>query len=273
MQRFLLAIITLALLVPSLVDAPLQTTLLYNGKEKFDARLSGITSIKHLEDYTDSIAAEKKIAAGSYEYVNLLGDILENRFYHGFSHYSLQENWIAAIAGKLLKEDYACKVHPDEILKHDNAACSQQALVMMQVLRDKNIIYRSLGFPHHYAIEIYTEGQWYFFDTNMEPAITREQRSLANWKHQNEILKRYYTASKHEDVNYQFGINQTAKTGAINEIPAQRAATFHLVTGMLSKLSWLFPLTMLFFQGGFKIEIPFLLELMRKRKPLVSFPA
>jgi hypothetical protein len=270
MQRLLLVIITLALFLPNLFNTTLETSLLYNGKEKFDPALSGITSVNQLENYTDSIAATKKIAPGSYEYVALLDDILENRFYHGFSHFSLQENWIAAIAGKLVKEDYACKVQADEILKHENAACSQQALVMMQVLRDKNISYRSLGFPHHYAMEVDINNEWHFFDANMEPVITREQRRLADWKHNNDIVKQYYDVSKHSNVSYQFGNNKMAIVGTINEVPGRNASLFHTATGLLSKFLWLLPLMILLYRGAFSIEVPFVSVMMKRRRQVVS---
>jgi hypothetical protein len=273
MQKIFLAIITLVLFLPSLFTGTLQKTLAYNGKEKFDPALSVINSVDRLEKYTDSIAAFHKITVGSYEYVELLGNIIETRFYHGFSHFTLSENWIAALAGRFIKEDYSCKVQPAEILEHDNAACSQQALVMMQVLRNKNITYRSLGFPHHYAMEVQAEGQWYFFDTNMEPAITKEQRNLAHWKHSNDIVKQYYDAAKLENINYQFGSKATAVVGAVNAIPGQRAAGFHIITGVVAKIGWLFPLLLLLYKGGFSIDVPFVSVMMKRRRPVVSLQA
>jgi len=273
MQKILLAIITLVLFLPNLFNTDLQTSLLYNGKEKFDPALSELTSIARLEAYTDSLAATKQIGAGSYAYAALLGGIVENRFYHGFSHFSLSENWIAAVAGKFLKEDYSCKVQPAEILEHTNAACSQQALVMMQVLRDKKIPYRSVGFPHHYALEIYADKEWYFFDTNMEPVITKDQRCLAHWNHRNDIVKKYYDPAKHNDINYQFGNGEMATVGVANEIPAQKAAFFHMVTGIFSKIGWLLPLLILVYKGGFNIEIPFVSLMLKKKRSLISLPA
>lgn len=270
MQKILLAFITLALFLPNLFTATLQKNLPYNGKEKFEPALSGINSVARLKNYTDSIATVKNIPPHSYAYVELLGTILERRFYHGFSHYALSENWMAALAGKLVKADYSCKVLPEEILAHGNAACSQQALVMMQVLRDKNISYRSLGFPHHYAIEVLADGQWYFFDTNMEPVISKEQRSLAHWQHRNDLMKQYYDPAIHADINYQFGYNATALIGPVNEEPGRRIAFFHTATGVLSKIGWLIPLLLLLYKGGFNIYVPFVSVMMRRKSPVVS---
>ena len=270
LQKILPAALALLFLLPNFFSKDVNPDLPYSHKEKFDRALSCINSVSLLESYTDSIAASKHIAEGSYEYAELLESIIEQRFYHGFSHFTPAENWIAAFAGKFIKEDYACKVQPEKIIQHANAACSQQALVMMQVLRDKKLNYRSLGFPHHYAMEVLINKEWYFFDANMEPVITKEQRMLGNWKHRNDNLKQYYDAGRCTDLNYQFGNNLTATIGAINEVPAQKAKYFHIITGMLSKIAWLFPLIFIFYRNGFFVEAPFVSLLIKKKKPNLS---
>lgn len=273
LQIMLLAALALLLLLPNFIATDVNPVLSYDHKEKFDPNLSYINSVSMLESYTDSIAASKQIAEGSYEYAELLELIIEERFYHGFSHFNTSENWVAALAGKFVKQDYACIVQPDKIMQHPNAACSQQALVMMQVFRDKKLTYRSLGFPHHYAMEVLINKEWYFFDANMEPGITKEQRMLSDWKHQNDNLKQYYDAGRCAHMDYQFGNNLTATIGTINEVPAQKAKYFHIVTGMLSKIAWLFPLLFIFYRSRFVVEVPFVSLLIKKRKPCLSLSA
>lgn len=270
MQKVLLAFIALSLFLPNLFTATLQPSVSYNGKEKFEPALLEINSVARLENFTDSVAAAKNIPPHSYGYLELLGSIVERRFYHGFSHYALSENWLAALAGNLVKEDYSCKVLPEEILEHGNAACSQQALVMMQVLRNKNISYRSLGFPHHFAIEVLVDGQWYFFDTNMEPGLTKEQRALGHWQHRNDVMKQYYDPAIYADIDYQFGHNTTALIGTVNEEPGMRVAFFHMATGVLSKIGWLIPLLLLLYKGGFNMYVPFVSVMMRRKRVVVS---
>jgi hypothetical protein len=243
LQKILPVALALLFLLPNFFSKDINPVLPYNLKEKFDPALSFINSVSLLESYTDSIAASKQITEGSYEYAELLEGIIEERFYHGFSHFTTGENWIAAFAGKFIKEDYACKVQPEKIMQHPNAACSQQALVMMQVLRDKKINYRSLGFPHHYAMEVLINKEWYFFDANMEPGITKEQRKLSNL---------------------------TVTIGAINEVPAQKAKYFHIVTGMFSKIAWLFPLIFIFYRSRPVVEAPFVSLVIKKKKPNLS---
>ncbi len=271
--KILAAGLAILLLLPNFFSAELSPVAPYNGKEKFDPTLARINSIKLLEEYTDSIATTKNITEKSFEYVELLESVIEQRFYHGFSHFTTSENWIAALAGKFIKEDYACKVQPEKIIQHANAACSQQALVMMAVLREKKINYRSLGLPHHYVMEVLINNEWFFCDANMEPGITKEQRMLSHWKHQTDILKQYYDPRRYPDLDYQFGKNQVVTVGVINEIPAQKATFFHAVTGVLSKIAWLFPLAFALFHLRIKVKKPLLYFAFAKRKPSLSLSA
>ena len=265
--------IAILLLLPNFFTVELSPLTPYNGKEKFDPTLARINSIKILEEYTDSIASSKQIKAQSFEYVELLESVIEQRFYHGFSHFTTSENWMAAVAGRFIKEDYACKVQPEKIMQHPNAACSQQALVMMAVLRNKKISYRSLGLPHHYAMEVLIDNEWYFCDANMEPGISKEKRKLSSWKHQTDLLKENYDTNRYPNLDYQFGKNQMVSVGEINEIPARKATFFHAATGVLSKIAWLFPLAFALFNLRLKAKRPLLCFSFARRKPSLSLSA
>ena len=270
MRNILLAVIAILLFVPNFFNTDIIPSLSYDKKEKFDSRLSYINSIKKLEDFTDSIAAAQKINTTSYNYVELLETVIENRFYHGFSHFTLSENWMAAIAGRFIKEDCACKVQPEKIIQQKgNAACSQQALVMMAVLRNKKIDYRSVGFPHHYAMEVLINNNWYFFDANMEPSITKAERMLPAWNHQNDNLKKHYDPRRFTDLDYKFGNGLTATTGIINEVPARNARLFQSTTGILSKIIWCFPVFLIFYRPRFSV-IPKLSIRFKRKKPSLS---
>ncbi len=273
MLKILPALIALALLLPNFFDKEVNPVLQYDHKEKYNPQLSKLNAITTLETHIDSIAAARQISTGSFEYAELIEKVIAERFYHGFSHYTTAENWIAAFAGRLIKEDFACKVQPEEIMQKPNAACSQQTLVMMQLLRNKKISYRSVGFPHHYAMEILINNEWYFFDANMEPAIDKEHRALSYWQHKNDSIKKYYDVAIHRNLNYQFGCGLMATTGAINEIPAQKAKYFHIITGVLSKICWLFPLLLVLSGIRINVKKPFISFAFPKRKSFASLSA
>ena len=273
MQRILFFLLALLLCVPFLFKKDINPVLAYDQQEKFDSRLAYINSVQKLISHTDSIASAANIQSGTYEYAAVLESVISNRFYHGFSHFTLSENWVAALCGKWLKEDYACKVQPEAILQQPYAACSQQSLVMMAVLRKKGMNYRSVGFPHHYAMEVQAGKEWYFFDANMEPSITKENRSLANWQHQNDYLKKFYDHQHYSNLDYQFGKGQTAIVGSINEEPAKNARLFHAITAVLSAMAWCLPLLLMFYRFRLRASVPFFSLRLQQQKPSFSLSA
>lgn len=269
MYKAVLFALAVLLLLPNFFNKDINASLAFNHQlEKFNHQLSDINNLSKLEFHFDSLAKSQQISKRSFAYVELLESILTSRFYHGFSHYSLSENWIAAITGKLIKEDYACKVDEEKILQHDNAACSQQTIVMMALLRKKNITYRNVGFPHHYAMEVLVNNNWYFFDADMEPAITENERLLSSWNHQNDLLKKYYDTKQNSNLDYQFGVGQTASTGTINEIPAINARIFFAITGFLSKTLWFFPILLILLQSKQVSRTNFFIQFSRKKTDL-----
>ncbi len=240
-----LIVLAIVLLLPNFFTASLFSESTYNQRETYDPHLAYINSLEKLQSHLDSAAGSKQLAANSYEYVNELEAILRKRFYHGYAHFKLRQNWIASITGKLIDSGMACKVHPAKILQQNNAACSQQVAVMMAILKANGYTYRSLGFPHHYALEVKVAGQWYFFDPSMEPVITREQRSEGYWQYHTDSLKQYYPQYSSAIVEYIFGSGLTAVKGNVNAIPAPNARKYQTTTGILSKIGWCCPLLLL----------------------------
>lgn len=242
--RILLISLSVLLIIPNFINKDINGVSAYNNTERFDPRLCSINSVDKLDKYVDAEASTKFISIYSEKYTALLAYIISCRFYHGFSHYSLSDNWIAAVSEKIFGYGLASKVDPEQIMQYKYAACSQQAIVMMAILRKKNISYRKVGFPHHYALEAKINNKWYFFDPNMEPAISLGERLHENWNGSNDNLKKYYT--KHGNVNWEFGIHEEAQYGILNEVPGQHAKIFQSVTGFFSKILWCFPIIFVF---------------------------
>jgi hypothetical protein len=267
MTKAFLLVIAITLILPNFFNKDISPTPPYNRIENFDPGLAYINTPGKLEKRVDSIAAEKNIPTKSFDYVLIAEGVLKDRFYHGFSHFSLAENWIAAVSGYVAEEGMACKVKQEDILLHANAACSQQSIVLMELLHKKNIYCRKIGFPHHYAIEAMIDKTWYFFDADMEPLITREQRMEKNWRPHPDVLKQYYDTRRFGDLDARFGINMTAVAGAINEDPAPNVKVFHSITGVLSKTLWCLPLLMLF-RRRFSFSPSFSFGTKRKSTPV-----
>jgi hypothetical protein len=214
----------------------------YNNTELFDPSLSKINSLNKLILFSDSSANNLQVKNGSLDYAILVASVIRKRFYHGFSNYTLQQNWIAAIAGYVFGRGLASPVNADEILQHPYAGCSQQAIVLMAVMKEKNISYRSVGFPHHYATEINFNNCWYYFDPNMEPQIKKNERNQNTWKGSADYLKIYYHRKyNYNYLNWSFGKSVPVIFGNKNANPAPHASIFQSITKYLSRLLWLFP--------------------------------
>src|SRR6188768_3574523 len=126
--KVLLISLSALMLIPNFINKDINGEAKYNNIERFDPHLGNINSINKLEKYVDSEASVKHINIYSEKYAALLAYIISSRFYHGFSHFTLSENWIAATGEKIFGYGLASKVDPEEIMEHPYAACSQQAI-------------------------------------------------------------------------------------------------------------------------------------------------
>jgi hypothetical protein len=212
-----------------------------------------LRSVEAVLTYTDSLAAIHNVEPNSLEYGDLLTEVIKILFYHGYSHYSLKENWIAAMAGKIIWYDLSAIVLPDDIVKYPMAACSQQSIVFIECLRRKGISFRKVAFDHHFAVEANFNG-WYFFDPDLEPDFTSVKRaSLQNLLDENKLYDLYKDSMSPEEVNYYLA---NPYYGEPNRRPAENATFFHSVTKILSRTIWLLPIAIfLFFAFGRRSEL------------------
>lgn len=244
-MKIFLITVSVLLFIPNFLDIHLEKTPVYDQKELFNPGLAYINSTEKLIGAADSIAKKKNIAHNSLSYAVTVTGILRNRFYHGFSRYPLSENWIAAIGEHFIGYGLASIVKPDDILKYNFGGCSQQSIVLMEVMKRKKVSYRFVGFPHHYATELKFDNNWFFFDPNMEPNIPDSQRLESRWYCCAEILKKYYDTTRFKDLDWKFG-NSKVTFGTENAATAPNAKLFQTATKYLSKTLWLFPLILVF---------------------------
>ena len=245
-KKIVLLLAAILLAIPNFINADINETLPYDGREKFEESLASLRTISSLEIYTDSIAKEHSVNIPSPQYLEIMEKVISARFYHGFSHWKLNENWIAAIGQRITGIGLACKVGANDILKNNNAACSQQALITMAMLQRKGIEYHPVYFPHHYALEAHLGDRWYYLDANMEPEMELEDRMHRNWRSENEKLKRFFPHADSAQLSYRFGNSEKATLGPVNHQPALRVRLFQNATATISKLAWIIPLSLIF---------------------------
>ena len=187
----------------------------------------------------------------SLAYFNYVAEIIRKRFYHGYSYYNLSDNPIAFIGGKFTKGHLAAIVLPNDIMKHPMAACSQQAIVLMDIFRKKGVAYRKVEFRHHYTVEAMIEGDWRYFDTDLEPNLGSKRESLTS------LLRSGKFDSAYSKTGFSLAqIHQTLanpRFGKPNEQPAARASFFHKFTSVV--ISKYFLLVALLFMMATTIKI------------------
>lgn len=210
--------------------------------EDFDISLMRINSMDALQKYCDSL---HKAAMGQRSYPGIVSEVLRNRFYHGYSYYDTGNNPMAIFTAPLIKDGITAIVVPDDILKFPNAACSQQSIVGMELLKRKGFPVRKVAMfddvqqVGHFSYEAFYNGDWHYFDSNIEPDVTVlrkfDRPSVAFLKKHPEIVAAAY--SKRDTALFQRLI-ANATVGQINEFPATKAYVYQKVTMILSYFGW-----------------------------------
>ncbi len=195
------------------------------------AHIDGIYSVQHSLDKMDTGA-----------YVNICSEIVKHRFFHGQSNYSINENWIACLSGKLVWSHLSAIVDPDDILNYNDALCSQQAIVFTEILNRKGITTRWVGWgkkegPGHFLTEVFYNNDWHLYDVNKEPQwqkIKNKQNSMSYYLNNKDSLRIIYEGLINKTTLSQF-LNQV-RYGQPNEFPAKKMLLFHQVTKFITYL-------------------------------------
>jgi hypothetical protein len=222
----------------------------YDQKEDFDPSLERLNSISAATAYCDSLYNEKpgKEDGASFEqeYSNIVYTVICKRFYHGYSNYDNRTNFMAVWTKKITPY-YLLKavVIPDDILHYPFAACSQQCIVMMELLKKKGITTRAVLFDGkesgHFCMETFFNGAWHLFDPDMEPDMAvldkYGQPSIAFLANHPDIFYQAYRAypkGKMKDLLDNRGYTEA------NVFPAPHLYLFQQVTKFLSYTIWMF---------------------------------
>jgi len=149
-------------------------------REDFDPSLLRLNTVDKLVTYCDSLYSEKIYKGEQVKFQEtfpaIVSAVIRDRFYHGYSSYRIKNNFLAALVSRFSMKGLSAIVIPDDILKYPYAACSQQSIVMMEILERKGFTTRKVGFQGklngHFCFEAYYDGGWHFYDPDMEPDVT-----------------------------------------------------------------------------------------------------
>jgi hypothetical protein len=221
----------------------------YNKMEEFDPSLARLNSIDKLVKYCDSLYLSTVFNDNADEvqrdYTNIVSSVVRKRFYHGYSYYGFGNNYLSLLISKLTVPGLDAVVVPNDILKYPWAACSQQSIVMMEVLRSKGFATRKVSFQGkisgHFCFEVYYDGGWHFYDTNMEPDVkilnSYGRPGIAFLvSHPDLLVSAYHRYPRNEILD----IFPTYSYGEIDKFPAPKALLFQKLSKIFSYLVWFF---------------------------------
>ncbi len=220
----------------------------YNSKEDFDPTLSRLNTIDKISGYCDSLYAENTYvnSAVRFEetYPIVAANVVRKRFYHGYSLYGFSNNFMAMMLEHISTEGLSAIVIPDDILNYPYAACSQQSIVLMEILKRKGFSSRKVGFKGknsgHFCYEVYYNGAWHFYDTDMEPDVdvlnAYNHPGIDFLARNPKILLQAYSQYPEEKV---LDIFTNYSYGKVNTFAAPRAIIFQKITKVFSYFTWL----------------------------------
>lgn len=206
--------------------------------------------MKKMQQYCDSVYSEQSYSkdAGSFEetYPAIVSSSVSKRFYHGYSMYGFNDNYLATLTSSVVRVgELSAIVLPEDLLKFPYAACSQQSILVVELLKKKGFKTRKIGFQGkkygHFCFEVFYNGSWHFFDPDMEPDVAvlgaYNRPGIAFLARNPDVLLKAYGKHSKDMVldifpNYQYG--------KANASLAPMASIFHKITGFLSYTMWFF---------------------------------
>lgn len=202
--------------------------------EAYDPALARLDTVDKLV----AAAHEKARKPGTREAVYQLEQVTRYRFYHGYSRYGLHENWLAWLAARTINPDLDSIVLPDEIIRHDAAACSQQAIVVQAALARMGVTYATIEVPKHFLTAAWIDGEWYVVDP-WGPNERNRSRLFKVEEFMTVAGRKAMFPDAHASARWdklRFSVPRLVK---IEQFPAIRARLFHQVTRWLSSWLWL----------------------------------
>lgn len=222
----------------------------FNGKEEYNPSLARLNSVDKLIGYSDSLFNIEQQKNPNLQFSDgyplIATEVIRQRFYHGYSSYNMNDNYMALALEPLTGKWVSAIVLPEDIAKYSYGACSQQAIVAMELLQRKGFETRKVGFKDvpggHFAFEVKYNNSWHYFDTNMEPdmAVLAPKgmpsiQQLMEEKDKQTILAAYHNFPAAQVMD----IFSTYHYGKVNTFPAVNAFIYQKITKILSNIAWI----------------------------------
>jgi hypothetical protein len=211
--------------------------------DDFDPSLMRLNTMAKLEAYCDSFYLANRTTR---VYPGIVSQVVRKRFFHGYSYYNVYNDPIAVMCSPVIKEGLSAIVLPNDILKYPYAACSQQSLVGMELIRKKGFQVRKVTMydnptqKGHFAFEAFYDNDWHYFDPNQEPdyeVLKKYNRpSVAFLNEHPDIIAAAYC--KKDQQLFQ-RLLRSSEFGPVNEKLAPMATFYQRSTKFFSNFGWL----------------------------------
>ncbi len=215
--------------------------------ETFDTTYTRYSTTESVLAYLDSTATAQKITPQQPKgYIAILDKFLKIRFRHAVLHYQFEENYLIYLLGTYVWSDLSVIVMPEHILRNQNqiAFCSQQATIFMDIAQQRGFQTRKVGLNGHFCLEVFYEGQWHYYDTNLEANFDKLEKipSAEQLKADRSLRQYAYRLSKNtnpQQIDNFFAV-ATLDYGKVNTFPAKKVRLLHQVTFLFSHYVWAF---------------------------------
>tara|TARA_X000001036_G_C20604880_1_gene776501 strand:+ start:249 stop:1109 length:861 start_codon:yes stop_codon:yes gene_type:complete len=216
------------------------------NSEKYNPDLDSLNTMKSLEDYF--LSKLKNNNFSKLDIVYVADNLLREKFLHGNTNFSIQENWFLYIFNYFSinrnNSIYLSNLLPEHILKNNKAICNQQAIIFQNLMAAVNIEYQSILFNinnannqfGHFASVVKIKDHWYLIDTNMEPNYKKGDKSIipSLLKGDVDVFNGLYP--NHQFKNIPDG---SISLSSLNKNPALYGQLIQLFSYYLSNLGWI----------------------------------
>lgn len=212
--------------------------------EQYDKNLSKVDKIsKIVEIIQQNYNLE---LTNNLDFLIAVDDFLRQKYFHNTAYTDISTNWILRIFDIIFPTyHFSTSMDPHELVKKNHGLCNQQSIVFQEIIKKYGYEYASVGFSiaegedyfDHFASAAKVEGNWYYFDSNIEPKYNRKDPSVldkiigGDRKFLSSIYPNFYIPPIQEgDILFK----------DLNQFPAKNGLLFQKLTQFLSNFLWVF---------------------------------
>tara|TARA_B100001113_G_scaffold236887_1_gene194776 strand:+ start:741 stop:1598 length:858 start_codon:yes stop_codon:yes gene_type:complete len=218
--------------------------------EIFDPNLGAVDSLIQLKSMIHQAIDDHDLSG--IDVPIYIDDLVRKKFLHGLATISTNGNWAIKFIDKLFpNKEIISALHPNDIVKSNRAICSQQAILFQELVKEFGFEYESVGISiplheplpddinltfNHYASAVKVENDWYYFDSNLEPAYDRSNSEIYTKILAGELseFNKLYPGYKFKEIKY--GMIYTSNR---NTFPAKKGVLIQQISKLVSFYGWL----------------------------------